>query len=124
MYVKCRWDGDDLLTDNKATHVRSIYSPALKINKMLVLKMGWLKERSPGNYDLGPNLRQEFFTDTVPNLETMTHDLKNNRDEPLFWLLEDDLFHLSVTCNWRFTNLNKASHNVVGSTSRYFFCVL
>ena len=78
MYVKFRWDGDDLLTDNKATHVRSNYSPALKINKMLALKMGWLKERGPGNYDLGPNLRQEFFTDTVTNLETMTHDLKND----------------------------------------------
>ena len=58
MYVKFRWDRDDLLTDNKATHVRSNYSPALKINKILALKMGWLKERSPGNYDLGPNLRQ------------------------------------------------------------------
>ena len=64
MYVKFRWDGDDLLTDNKAKHVRSTYSPALKINKMLALKMGWLKVRSPGNYDLGPNLRQEFFTDS------------------------------------------------------------
>ena len=75
------------LMDNKATHVRPNYSPALKINKMLYLKMGWLKERSPGNYDLGPNLRQEFFTDTVPNLETTKHDLKNDRAEPLFWLI-------------------------------------
>ena len=33
--VKFSWDGDDLLTDNKATHVRSNYSPAFKINKML-----------------------------------------------------------------------------------------
>jgi len=88
---------------------------------MLALKMGWLKERSPRNFDLGPNLRQEFFTDTVPNLETMTHDLKNDRNEPLFWLLEEDLFHLSVTCDWRFTNLNKAFQNVVGSTSRSLF---
>ena len=120
MYVKFRWDGDDLITDNKAIHVRSNYSPALKINKMLALKMGWLKERSPENYDLGPNLHQEFFTDTVPNLETMTHDLKNDRGEPVFWLIED-LFHLSVTCDWRFTNLNKAFQNVVGSTSRSLF---
>ena len=107
LYVKFRWDGDDLMTDNKATHVRHNYSPALKINKMLALKMGWLKERSSGNYDLGPNLRQEFFTDTVPNLETMTHDLKNERDEPMFWLIDEELFHLSVTCDWRFTNLIK-----------------
>ena len=102
MYVKFRWDGDDLLTDNKSTHVRSNYSPALKINKMFALKMGSLKERSPENYDLRPNLRQEFFTDTVPNLETMTHDLKNNRGEPLFCLIREDLFHLSVTCDWPF----------------------
>ena len=120
-YVKFRWDGDDLLTDNKASHVCSNYSPELKINKMLALKMGWLKERSLGNYDLGPNLRQEFFTDTVPNLETMTHDLKNDRDEPLFWLLEEDLFHLSVSCDWHFTNFNKAFQNVVGLTSRFLF---
>ena len=80
-----------------------------------------MKERSPGNYDLGPNLRQEFFTDTVPNLETMTHDLKNDWGDPLFWLKGEDLFHLSVTCDWRFTNLNKAFQNVVGSTSRSLF---
>ena len=61
MYMKFRWDGDDLLTDNKDTQVRSIYSPALKINIMLALKMGWFKDKTPGNYDFGPNLRQEFF---------------------------------------------------------------
>jgi len=116
MYVKFRWDGDGLLTDKKATHVRSNGSPALKINKMLALKMGWSKERSPEKL-----LRQEFFTDTVPNLETMTHDLKNDRDKPLFWLIVEDLFHLGVTCDWRFTNLNKAFQNVVGSTSRSLF---
>ena len=121
MYVKFRWDGADLLTDNKATHVCSNYLPALKINKILALKMGWLNESSPRNYDLGPNLRQEFFTDTVPNLETMAHDLKNDRDEPVFWLIREDLFQLSVTCNWRFTNLNKAFQNVVGSTSGSLF---
>ena len=54
----------------------------------------------------------------VPNLETMTHNLKNDRGEPVFWLIAEDLFHLSVTCNWHFTNLNKAFQNMVGSTSR------
>jgi len=121
MERECTWDGDDLLTDNKSTHVCPNYSPALKINKMLALKMAWLKERNPENYDLGPNLCQEFFTDTVPNLETMTHDLKNDRGEPVFWLIAEDLFHLSVTCNWHFTNLNKAFQNLVGSTSRSLF---
>ena len=47
MYVKFRWDGDDLLTDDKATHVRSNYSPALKINKMLALKIGMVEREKP-----------------------------------------------------------------------------
>ena len=59
-YVKFRWDGDDLLTDNKATQVRSNYSPALKINKMLALKMGWLKKRSQGNL-LGTQFTSRVF---------------------------------------------------------------
>jgi len=59
---------------------------------MLAFKMGWLKKRSPENYDFGPNLRQEFFKDMVPNLETRTHDLKNNRVKPLSRLIGGDLF--------------------------------
>ena len=51
----------------------------------------------------------------------MTHDLKNDRGEPAFWLIEEDLFHLSVTCDWRFTNLNKAFQNVVGLTSTFIY---
>jgi len=117
MPVKFRWDGDDLPMDNKATQVRANYSLALKINKKLALKMGWLKERSPESYDLGPNLRQEFFTDTVPNLETLRRNMKNDTGEPVFLMIGEDLFHVSVTCDWRFTNLNKAFQNVVGSTS-------
>ena len=34
-----------------------------------------------------------IFTDTVPNLETMTYNLKNDRGEPLLWLIGEDLFH-------------------------------
>ena len=36
--------------------------------------MGWLKERSLGNYDLGSNLYQEFFTN-------MAHNLKSDRGD-------------------------------------------
>ena len=98
-------------------HVRSSYSPALKINKMLAFNlMGWL--RSLGNYDLRQSLHQEFCIDTVPYWETMTHNLKNDRGKHLFWLIGEDLFHLSVICDWHFTNLNKALQNVVCSTSR------
>jgi len=47
----------------------------------------------------------------------MTHSLRNERVKPLFWVIGEDLFHLSVTCDRCFTNLNKAFQNVVGSTS-------
>ena len=43
--------------------------------------MGWLKERSLGNYDLGSNLYQEFFTNMVHNLEMMAHNLKSDRGD-------------------------------------------
>jgi len=32
----------------------------------LALKMGWIKEPSPGTFRLGPNLWQEFHLDTTP----------------------------------------------------------
>ena len=47
MYIKFRWDGSDLLTDNEATQVHSKYPDAFKINRTLALKMGWLKETTP-----------------------------------------------------------------------------
>ena len=55
---------------------------------------------------MGPNLRQEFFTDTVPNLETMTHDLKNDRGEPLFWLIS---FYQDKEYVWSFVKNLKDS---------------
>ena len=60
-YIKFRWEGSDLLTDNEATQVHSKYPSAFKINRTLALKMGWLKETTPENCVLGPNLRQEFL---------------------------------------------------------------
>ena len=66
MYVKFRWDGDDLLTDNKDTH-------------------GMVEGAKPWKLRLGAQFTSRaFFTDTVPNLETMTNDPINNQDERLF----------------------------------------
>ena len=47
--------------------------------------MEWLKERSPGNYDLGPNLR--FFLIRFP-ISKKWHDLKNDRGNLCFGWLE------------------------------------
>ena len=126
-YIKFRWEGSDLLTDNEATQVYLKYPNAFKINRTLALKMGWLKETTPENYVLGPNLRQEFFTDLVPDLKNMTHDLGNGhelghgKDKPVFWMMHQGLLTLSVTCNWRFMNLNQAFEAVAGTRSPSLF---
>ena len=74
-FIKFRWEGSDLLTDNEATQVHSKYPSVFKINHTLALKMGCLKETTPQNYVLGPNLRQEFFTDLVPDLKNIRHTI-------------------------------------------------
>ena len=128
-YIKFRWEGSDLLTNNKATQVHSKYPNAFKINWTLSLMMGWLKEMSPENYVLGSNLRQEFFTDLELDLKNMTHDLGDGhelgqgKDKPVFWMVDGDLVTLSFTCNWRFMELQLAFLNqtleaVVGTRSR------
>ena len=96
---------------------------AFKINRTLALKMGWLKEKRPENYVLGPNLRQEFFTNLVPDLKNMTHNLGDShelghgKDKPVLWMVDRGLLTLSVTCNWCFMTLNQAFEAVAGTRS-------
>ena len=126
-YIKFQWEGSDLLTDNEATQVHSKYPNAFKINRTLALKMGWLKETTSENYVLGPNLRQEFFSDLVPDLKNMTHDLGDGhelghgKDKPMFWMVDQGLLTLSVTCNWHFMNLDQAFETVARTRSRSLF---
>ena len=121
MYIAFRWNGEDLLTDNVDTFMHDTKPPVLKINQSLALKMGWIKQRGSGNYDLGPNLCQVFFTDTVPDLKNITHDVEREDGTPAFWSLKGGLLHLSILCNWRFMNLDKSFQNVVGTKSRSLF---
>ena len=115
------------MTDNEATEVHSKYPNAFKINRTLALKMGWLKETTPENYVLGPNLRQELFIDLVLDLKNMTHDLRDGhelghgKDRPVFWMVHQGLLTLGVTCNWCFMNLNQAFEAVAGTRSRSLF---
>ena len=57
---------------------------------------------STGVYRLGPNIVQEFHSDSIP---TPT-DVRDTSNKPLFWKVEGDYVKLSMTCNWRFVNLN------------------
>ena len=70
--------------------------------KTLALKMGWIEEPTPGTFRLGPNLWQEFRSDTIP---TPT-DVRDANNQPAFWKVDGGYLVLSMTCNWRFVNLN------------------
>jgi len=87
--------------------------------------MGWIQEK--GNiYVLGPNLRIEFFDDVIPDIQG-NGDLYDSDRNRVFWnvvkktLKNADFLRLSIFCNWRFLNLNKAFESVIGRSSRSLF---
>ena len=71
--------------------------------KTLALKMGWIEEVSTGKYRLGPNVLQEFHSDTIPT----PSDVPGADNKPTFWKVDGYYVVWSVTCNWRFVNLNE-----------------
>jgi len=123
-YVRFKWEGEDLVTDNENV-LRPIKDmPALHINVALACKMGWLEKNGSG-YNLGPNLQSEFFKDEIPNIGVVG-DLHDSDGLPVFWTVTtystgSSYLKLSIYCNWRFLNLNKAFEVVVGNRSRSLF---
>ena len=69
----------------------------------LASKMGWIEEPSPGKFRLGPKLMQEFHSDTIPT----PSDVPDADNQPTFWKVDGGYLVLSMTCNWRFVNLNE-----------------
>ena len=83
--------------------------------------MGWLRKIASG-WILGPNLQQDFLGDQIPNM-TKNSDWKDITDKegnPVFWTTSrvEDYMELSMSCGWRFTNLNVAFRAVVGEPTR------
>jgi len=70
--------------------------------KTLALRMGWIEQVSAGVYRLGPNIVQEFHSDSIP---TPT-DIRDTSKNPVFWKVDGEYVELSISCNWRFVNLN------------------
>ena len=68
----------------------------------LALKMKWIEELYPGTFRLGPNLWQEFHSDTIPT----PSDVPDADNKPTFWKVDGVYLVLTVSCNWRFVNLN------------------
>ena len=106
-YVKFRWEGDDLLIDNTNVCHCGTDTPSLAIYTKLAIKMGWLRKIASGLI-LGPNLQQEF-----------------DQSNPVFWTVRSflpDHLQLSMSCSWRFTNLNVAFRSVVGDPRDRYTC--
>jgi len=103
LYPTFEWtsQGDLLLNtvrvDSKSQVARVLWG------QTLALKMGWIEQVSRGTFRLGPNLLQEFHADKIP---TPT-DVPGADNQPTFWKVDGGYLVLSVTCNWRFVNLNK-----------------
>ena len=95
--------------------------PGLEINVELAKKMGWIQYREDlKRYQLGSNIEQEFSQDRIPLL-TNTNDVFNHQGDPTFWTVKSGFLQRSISCNWRFLNLNKAFEVVVGVSSRPLF---
>ena len=123
-YIKFKWDGEDLVTDNENIVRHGADVPALLINVDLAMKMGWLQKSSSG-YVLGLNLQLEFFNDEIPNLSVRDGDVIGSNGVPVFWKVVTfssrgvKYLRLSIHSNWRFMNLNEAFEAVVvGNKSR------
>ena len=123
-YVKFRWEGEDLLIDNTNVSHCGNDTPSLTIYTKLALKMGWLRKISSGLI-LGPNLQQEFMGDQIPNMKKPIdndwNDLNDDKSNPVFWTVRSFLpeyLQLSMSCGWRFTNLNVAFRTIVGEPAR------
>ena len=123
LYIKFKWEGDELVTDNEDTD-KSSSLPLLMIRKDLAQKMKWVVEKEDGTRHLGPNLQQELFAEKVPDLNApgVFEDVQKGDKKGVFWTsISDTYYQFSYHCNWRFINLNAAFQAIVGAISRSLF---
>ena len=106
LYPTFEWtsDGDLVLNTVNVDYTHQVAK--VYWGKKLALKMGWIVERSPGRFEMGPCVIQEFHSDIVPN----PTDVLNGRNQPAFWSVDGQYFLMSMSCNWRFVDLNAKFH--------------
>ena len=114
--------GENLLMDNTNVCHCDLDTPAITVNTKLAFKMGWLRKASSGLI-LRPNLQQEFMGDQVPNMKIKSewNDVNDEEGNPVFWTVLSFVSYylqLSMSCRWRFTNLNITFRSVVGEPTR------
>ena len=123
-YVKFTWDGEDLVIDNThICHCGPSSTPSFSVHSKLALKMGWvvLSDTHSSGFTLGPNLQQTFLQDQVPTMAPGSdwNDLIDTSGNPVLWAVNQRHYlDLSMSCSWRFTNLNTAFRSIVGDPTR------
>ena len=100
LYPSFEWisRGDLLLNTTNVDYKRQVAH--VLWGQDLALKM---EEPSPGTFRLGPNLWQEFHSDAIPT----PSDVPDADNKPTFWKVDGEYLVLSISCNWRFVNLNE-----------------
>ena len=106
LYPLFEWtkDGDLRLNATNVDYTRQVAK--VEWGKVLALKMGWIVEPAPDVFCLGPNIVQEFRSDTIPN----PVDVVDALNRPAFWAVVGQYFQVSMSCNWRWVNLNAKFH--------------
>ena len=98
------------------------YYPAFFINAGLAVDMGWFVDKGENKYSLGPNLAIEIPNGVI-QVPTDIVSIDPSRLGDRFWNYSssNNLIRITLTCNWRFINLNASFKNVLGSTKRSLF---
>ena len=125
-YAHILWEGDDLVFHNDDVKLEKwtdgSYYPAFFIDADLAVDMEWFVNKGDNKYSLGPNLTIEIPYGIIPvptDIVLINPSLPGDR----FWNYSsgNNLIRITLTCNWRFINLNASFKNVLGSTKRSLF---
>ena len=80
-----------------------------------------LSDTHSSGFQLSPNLEQEFLGDRIPTMAPGSgwNDLIDTSGNHVFWAVNARHYlDLSMSCSWRFTNLNTAFRSIVGEPTR------
>ena len=121
-------EGDDFVLhshDVKLTKQNAVYYPKFYINAALAVAMGWFVHNYGNSYGLGPNVILEIPDGAIPD----PIDLPNpgsskfwNYDAVTdFYGVSTNMVQISMTCNWKFTNLKSTFGRVVKGSKRSLF---
>lgn len=124
LYVNTRWirrgSNMELLLDSTNTYINGLYeTPRFTFEMELAEKMEWVKKKTDGTYELGPNLIPEPIKNEMSGDRKVIDSFQDIESQPALWCDEEGAsIALSCRCNWRFVNLNNAYCNIVGTPNR------